>query len=136
MNGNSPLLKLADHRLGASIALISQLGGFAYEGLELALHLLRLLHRRFHIAPHRGQIVPFKHELDALKRKPYEQGNNGQYQGQTRAASLSRFGCLNRFMRCFFCYRRFALHKPHFVLPACPGFGPKLMPWEASRFLS
>jgi len=73
---NSPLLELFDRCLGGRIALLRKFSGLAYEGLQLALHFLRFLHRRVEIGFQGGQVISFNHQLQGLKRKPDENRNH------------------------------------------------------------
>src|SRR4029453_4761206 len=93
---HSPLLKLFDCRLGGRIALLRKFDGLAYERLQLALHLLRFLHRRLEIGFHGTEVTSINNQLYGLKREPDENGQEGQKQRQTRTAIFRGLGCRNR----------------------------------------
>src|SRR5262245_5025961 len=93
---HSPLLKLFDRRLGGWISLLRKFHGLAYERLQLALHLLRFLHRRLEIGFHGTEVTSINNQLYGLKREPDENGHHGQQQRQTRTAIFRGLGCRNR----------------------------------------
>ena len=93
---HSPLFELFDYRLGGRIALLREFNGLAYERLQLALHLLRFLHRRLEIAFHGAEVTAIKNQLYGLKREPNEHGHHGQQKRQTRTLPFNGLDCRNR----------------------------------------